>query len=428
MKFARLIPFRFLPGRWSGVRYWRNDPASDCRNRPRSRELRFACRCVVAAVALLAAMGAAQAEVVFGFVTSLSGPVSSLGIPYEKGLAAAMTFASEISGEKVRVIELDDGSDPSVAARNARKLIEDDKVDLILGTAGVPSALAMATVAAELHVPMIALAPIPQVAAGDGGPWVIAVPQPAQLMVDGVAQRMRSQGVRTVAYIGFSDALGDQFYDSLVRAAAKFEITVVANERYSRADTSVTAQALKIVALHPDAVMTGGAGTPGALPFLALAERGYRGPVFGNHGLVNADFVRVGGTSTEGAICPSGPEIVAEQLPDDNPTKSVGLAFRVAYRAANGVAANDAFAPIVFDAWLLALEAVRRSVPAAKPGTQEFRNALRDALVNTRDVVGSLGVYNFTPASVYGVDERARVMVRLINGEWKLLERTGSKP
>lgn len=363
----------------------------------------------------------AQAEIKIGFITSLSGPGASIGIPYSKGMKAALAYISEVSGQKVRVIELDDASDTSAAARDARKLVDEDKVDVLIGTSGVPGSLAMIQVAVEQKTPMIGLTPLPPGPAGDTSPWVISIPQPPSLMVAAVVDHMKAKGIKTVAYIGFSDSWGDLVYNSLMAAAEKTGLKVVTNERYARPDTSVTGQVLKIVAAHPDAVMDGGSGTPGALPLLALAERGYKGPIYGSHALINADFIRVGGKAAEGIICPTGPVVVAEQLPDSAPTKKAALAFRAAYQKANGVSTTDAFSPYSFDAWLVLMDSAKRALATAKPGTPEFRNALREALVNTKDVVGAHAVYNFTPAARNGVDVRARVVVQLDNGNWKLI-------
>jgi branched-chain amino acid transport system substrate-binding protein len=363
-----------------------------------------------------------QAEIVVGFVTGLSGPVSSIGIPNSRGIAAGFAYQSEVSGEKVRFVQLDDASDPSAATRNARKLIEEEKVDILLGTSGAPATLAMATVAVEMKVPMIALSPIAPVAAGEGGPWVVQVPQPAPLLVKGIVDHMKEKGVKSVGYVGFSDAFGDLMYDSLVQNANAAGIKVSSNERYGRADTSVTAQILRLVAARPGAIMVGGTGTPGALPFLALVERGYKGPIYGNHGLISADFLRVVGRAAEGVICPTGPVTVAEQLPESNPIRKVALDFRAAYQKANGAPVNDGFAPYSFDGWLIFLDAAKRAkATGATPGTPAFRNALREAIFTTKEVVGTHGVYNYTPADRHGVDDRSRVMVQLVNGGWKLL-------
>ncbi len=366
------------------------------------------------------ALNAVAADLKVGFITSLSGPVSSLGIPYAKGIQAAAAWKSEIAGHKVQVIQLDDASDPSTSARNARKLIDEDKVDVIIGTAGSPGALAIAAVARETKTPLISIANanLP----GPDGAWMVTVPQPAPLMIGAVVEHMKKAGVKTVGYIGFSDAWGDLVYDSLIKSAEPAGIKVVTNERYARADTSVTGQVLKIVAARPDAVITGTSGTPGALPYVALAERGYRGPIFGTHALINPDFVRVGGNAVDGLLAPTGPVIVAEQLPAENPVRKVAMEFRSAYQKANGVAPADAFSAYSFDAWLLFADAAARAIASkAEPGTPQFRVALHDAINSTKELVGTHGVYNFKPDSRYGSDERSRVIVKLEKGQWKLV-------
>jgi branched-chain amino acid transport system substrate-binding protein len=355
-----------------------------------------------------------------GVNVALSGPNSSLGIPYSKGMQAALAYKAEVNGHKIQLILLDDGSDPTAAARNARKLVQEDKVDVLMGSSGVPSSVAIAQVAKEPKTPMIGLSPIS--IDGADNPWVITVAQPTQLMVDAVVERMKQNGVKTVGYIGFSDAWGDLVYDALMKAAPAAGIKVVSNERYARADQSVTGQVLKIMALQPDAVMTGGSGTPGALPFLALAERGYKGGVYGQHGLINPDFIRVAGASGQGALMPTGPVIVAEQLPDNYPTKKIALDFRKEFQKVNGTATTDAFSAYSFDAWMVFADAAARALAKGDPGTPEFRIALRDAIFSTKEVVGTHGVYNFKAGDIYGVDKRARVIVKLDNGHWKLAQ------
>jgi len=372
---------------------------------------------VAAAVSVLTAANALAADLKVGFITSLSGPVSSLGIPYDKGMKAAVAYKSELNGKKIQVVSLDDASDPSTAARNARKLIDEDKVDVIIGTAGSPGALAIAAVARETKTPLISIANanLP----GEEGAWMVTLPQPAPLMVSAVVERMKKSGVKTVGYIGFSDAWGDLVYDALQKSAEPAGIKVVSNERYARADASVTGQVLKIVALRPDAVITGTSGTPGALPYLALSERGYKGQIYGTHALINPDFVRVGGPSVEGLLAPTGPVIVAEQLPDSSPIRKVSMDFRSAYQKANGAAPTDAFSAYSFDAWLLFLDAASRT--KGDPGTPQYRVALRDSIVSTKELVGTHSVYNFKPDNRYGSDERSRVIVKLEKGQWKLV-------
>ena len=369
------------------------------------------------AIALGSLSPAWAADLKIGFISSLSGPVAALGIPYEKGIRAAIAEHPTIGGRKVELIVLDDASDPTTAARNARKLVVDDKVDVLIGTSGVPGAMAIAAVARELNTPLIS--PTPVTIAGAEGAWTVTVSQPFPMMVAAVVERMKLSGVKTVAFIGFSDALGDLAYDSLLKSAEAAGIKVVSNERYARSDSSVAGQVLKIVATRPDAVFAGNSGTPGALPYIALAERGYKGQLYGTHGLINADFVRVGGASIEGLQVPSGPVLVADQLPDSNPIKKVSMAFRSAYQKANGSAPNDAFSSYTYDAYLLLADAASRT--KGEPGTPAYRSALRDAIVSTKELAGTHGIYNFKPDNRYGSDQRAVVIVRSEKGQWKLV-------
>lgn len=377
-------------------------------------------RKILSLTALMAGLvmaSAARADIKVGFVTSLSGPGASLGIPYGRGIQAALAYKGEVNGEKIQLIQLDDGSDPSAATRAARKLIEEEKVDLLIGTATTPSTIAMMAVATELKVPMIAVSPL----AGQPDPadqWGISVPQPAALLVKVVADRMKRDGMKNIGYIGFSDAWGDLVYGGAKAAEADGEIKVLTNERYARVDTSVTGQILKVLATRPDAVLIGGSGTQGALPLLALAERGFKGKTYGTVALVNPDFVRVGGKAAEGIQVSAGPVIVAEQLPDGHFAKKLALEFRAAYQKANNMPTTDGFSAYSFDGWRIFTTAAERALTTAKPGTAEFHKALRDEILNTKELAGVHAVYNFKPGAYHGVDERALVIVRLVNGAW----------
>ena len=237
-----------------------------------------------------------------------------------------------------------------------------------------------------------------------------------------VADHMKAQDVKTVAYIGFSDSWGDLVLAGFKPSAEKYGIKIVADERYARLDTSVAGQILKILGTHPDAVLIGGSGTPAALPAIALAERGYKGRVYFNPGVINKDFLRVGGSHLEGAYAPTGPVMVAEQLPDSNAAKKTALGFIKAYEGAYGVGSRNAFAAYAYDAYLLADTAVAVASKKASPGTAEFRHALRDALEASKDVVGTHAVYTMTATDHTGVDQRSRVIVQVSSGEWRLVK------
>lgn len=369
------------------------------------------------ATALVVPLTSLAVDLKLGFITSLSGPSSSLGIPYGKGLQAGVAYRPDIDGKKIQVVQLDDASDPTTAARNARKLVVEDKVDALIGTAGTPSGLAINGVARELKVPFISIAQAK--IDGANGAWMVTVPQATPLMVEAVVKHMKAAGVKTVAYIGFSDAWGDIVYEALAASAKANGIQVLTNERYARNDSAVTGQVLKIVAARPDAVLTGTSGTPGALPYLALKERGYRGKIYGTHGIINPDFIRIGGRALEGLYAPTGPVVVAEQLPASNLSRKISLDFRNVYKQTFKVDATDAFAPYAFDAWLIFTDAAQRAMKVHQPGTPEFRAALLQAIQSSSELVGTQGVYNYRPDNRFNADPRSVVMVKLDNGQWK---------
>jgi branched-chain amino acid transport system substrate-binding protein len=373
------------------------------------------------AIALVAAgalgVTAARADVTIGVTLGATGPGASLGIHYKN---AFQLMPKTLGGQPVRYIVLEDGSDATNAGKNARKLITEDNVDVVMGSNGVPSSLQIAQVAFETKTPFVCLTPISL--APDKLAWAFIVPQPTELMMGAVAEHIKANRVKSVGFIGFSDAWGDLMYKATEFHAGSHGYKVVTNERYARADTSVTGQVLKIISAKPDAVVIGGSGTGGALPHVALAERGYKGRIYHNHGTVNREFIKVGGKAVEGAIAPTGPLIVPEELPDSHPVKKVSLDFTKRYEATFGAGSRNAFAGYSADAVMLVGAAIPAAMKKAKPGTPEFRAALRDALENVKNVVGTHGVYNMTAKNHNGQDERARVLVRVEKGEWRLMK------
>jgi branched-chain amino acid transport system substrate-binding protein len=379
---------------------------------------RFPFQALVAAVLALAA-GAALADINVGVTVSATGPAASLGIP-EKNTIALMP--QEIAGQKVHYLVLDDGSDTTKAVSNTRKLITEDKVDIILGSTVTPNSLAMIDVVSEAQVPMISMAASAKIVDPVDAKrrWVFKTPQNDIQMSLAIASHMKDHGVKTVGYIGFADAYGEGWYGEFSKAAALKGITVVANERFARNDSSVTAQVLKLQAAKPDAILIGGSGTPAALPQITLKERGYTGLIYQTHGVANADFLRVGGKNVEGTYLPAGPVLVARQLPATNPVRSSAIDYVTKYEATYGKDSVSTFGGHAWDAGKLMAAAVPVALKKAQPGTPEFRAALRDALENTKDVAGAHGIFNMSPTDHLGLDQRARVMVRIENGTWKI--------
>ena len=370
------------------------------------------------AIAVLALAGTAQADINVGVTVSATGPAASLGIP-EKNTIALMP--KTIAGQKVNYIVLDDASDTTAAVSNTRKLITENKVDLILGSTTTPNSLAMIDVVAEAQTPMISMAASARIVEPQDAKrrWVFKTPQNDIMMSLAIVQHMVNAGVKTAGFIGFADAYGEGWFQEFSKIAAVRGVQVVASERYARADTSVTGQVLKLMAAKPDAILIGASGTPAALPQKALKERGYAGKYYQTHGVANNDFLRVGGADVNGTILPSGPVLVAEQLPVGHPVKKSALAYVAAYEGAYGKGSVSTFGGHAWDAGLLMSAAVPVALKKAQPGTPEFRAALRDALEGVKELPGAHGIFNMSATDHLGMDQRARVMVKIENGAWK---------
>ena len=368
--------------------------------------------------ALALAATAALADITVGVTVSATGPAASLGIP-EKNTIALMP--QTIGGQKVNYVVLDDASDTTTAVANTRKLITENKVDIVLGSSTTPNSLAMIDVAAESQTPMISMAASAAIVEPVDARkrWIFKTPQNDIMMSLAIVGHMQQIGVKTVAFIGFNDAYGEGWYREFSKVAPLKGITVVANERYSRTDTSVTGQVLKIVAARPDAVLIAGSGTPAALPQRALKERGYEGKYYQTHGVANNDFLRVGGKDVEGTYLPTGPVVIAAQLPANNPVRASALEYVTKYEAAYGKGTISAFGAHAWDAGRLMSSAAVVALKGAQPGTPQFRAALRDALEKTTNVAGAHGIFNMSPTDHLGLDQRARVMAQIVNGTWK---------
>jgi branched-chain amino acid transport system substrate-binding protein len=359
---------------------------------------------------------AASAQIKIGAIISITGPTAALGVGYKSAFA---TFPSDIDGKSVTYIIRDDAADASQSVSIAQRMIEEDHVDAIIGPSLTACANAVQPIANAAKVPMIVTSPLDYDPVKY--PYTFSAVQPVSLMVNAVVADMKKRGVKTVAYIGFADGFGDQVYEATKAAADKAGIELVANERYARTDTSTESQVLKVMTKKPDAVMIGGSGTPGTLPDVGLHRRGYKGLIYGNHGMVSPAFLRVGGASVEGTIAVTGPVVVYDQLPDSVPSRGPATIFMKALIEKFGPDSVSPFAGYSEDAFLLIQAAVPAALKDAAPGTEAFRVALRGDLEKTHDLVGTHGVYSMTPTNHNGMDDRARVLVQAVDGQWKLV-------
>ena len=374
--------------------------------------------------ALLTALGlsctAAMAQVKIGVIYSATGPTSLVGIPQKNSIALLPKKIGDLS---VEYIGLDDASDPTQTVTNVRKLLADQNIDALVGPSGSPNAMGVIQFIAEAGVPM--LAPVGTAAVvqpmDDKKKWVFKTTQNDEIIGAALFDHMAKTGVKTLGYIGLSDPYGENWYRVASSLAEKHGIKIIANERFARSDSSVVGQTLKLVGANPDVVLIGAAGGPSVLPEISLVDKGYKGKIYQTHGAALPAFIKLGGKKVEGTIMAASLMLVLPEIADSNPSKKVATQYIDEYKKLYGEAPAT-FGANVYDAGLLLANAVPKAEKAGKPGTKEFRAALRDALEQTKELVGTQGVYNMTPQDHSGFDERGRELIIIKDGQFRLLK------
>jgi branched-chain amino acid transport system substrate-binding protein len=372
---------------------------------------------VIAACAALAVD--AHAQVKIGVITSATGPSSFVGAPQKNSVAL---LPGRVGDTTIEYFYLDDGSDSTHSVTNAKKLLAEQKIDALIGPSGAPNAMGVIEFIAEARTPM--LAPVGGTAVilpmDDRKRWVFKTTQNDDVIADALIEHMTRTGVRTVGFIGYNDPYGESWLRTVVPMLQKAGIRLVATERYNRLDTSVTGQVLRLKAAAPDAVLVAGVAAGAALPHMQLVDAGYTGKIYQTHGAATDDFIRIGGKRVDGAIMAAGLMLVLDQIPDSVPSKKVAAEYVSAYERMYG-AKPATFGANVYDAGLLLQRAIPEALKKGRPGSPEFRAALRDALEGTKELVATQGVYNMTPADHSGFDRRGRVLLTVRDGKWTLL-------
>lgn len=372
------------------------------------------------ATTLVFVCGLAVADIRIGVIASSTGVTAVVGIPQKNTVAL---LPNEIGGQKIEYVVLDDASDPTNAVTALKKLLAEHKVDALIGPTTTPAALALLDFVAEAQVPLLTTVGSSALVLpmDEKRKWVFKTTQNDDLIAEAVVAHMLATGIRSVGFIGFNDPYGENWYKVFAPMAEKAGIRITANERYIRTDASVTGQALKLLAAKPDAVFIAATGGPAILPQATLREKGYKGRVYQTHGVATNDFIRIGGARVEGTLMAGGPMLVADDLPADNPIKGVAQGYIKAYDTRFGVGSTSTFGANTYDASLLLQKAIPEALKKAKPGSAGFRAALRDALEQTKDLVGAQGVFTMSAQNHNGMDRRARVMMTVTNGRWTLI-------
>ena len=375
---------------------------------------------LLAAALLTAGPLAAQAQVKIGVVASATGPTALIGIPQKNTVPLLPKKVGDLS---IQYIPLDDASDPTQTVTAFKKLITDDHVDAIIGPSGSPNAMSALQFAAESGTPM--LAPVGTAAVvlpmTPQKKWVFKTTQNTGIIARALVKDMVTRGIHTVGFIGFGDAYGDDWYQVFSKLVQENGLKLIVSERYQRTDSSVTGQALKILAAHPDAVLVAGTGSAAALPETTLVQQGYKGQFYQTHGAALPAFLKFGGKAVNGTILAASLMLVLPEIPDSNPSKAIAEDYIHRYEALYHQRPAT-FGANVYDAGLLLQHAIPTAAQKAKPGTAAFRSALRDALEQTHELVATQGVYNMSPEDHSGFDQRGREMITVKNEAWTLLK------
>jgi branched-chain amino acid transport system substrate-binding protein len=368
----------------------------------------------------LAASLSAQAQVKIGVIASSTGQAAFVGISQKNSVAL---LPKKIGDTTIEYILFDDASDSTQSVTLAKKLLTEDKIDALIGPSGSPNAMGVLQVMAEAQTPM--LAPVGTSAVvlpmDDKKRWVFKTHPNDDVISEGLVAAMTKRGVKTIGFIGRSDPYGENWYKTFVPMAQKAGMQITANERYNRQDTSVTGQVLKLIAAKPDAVLVAGVAADAALPHIQLVDVGYKGQIYHTHGSATGDFIKIGGKKVEGALVVGPLLLIPEQIPDSVPTKKSALEFVTGYDHLYGTR-PPIFGAGVYDAGLLLQHAIPEALKKGKPGTQEFRTALRDALEGTKDLAMSQGVGTMTAQDHSGFDHRGRVLLTVKDGKWLLVK------
>jgi branched-chain amino acid transport system substrate-binding protein len=370
----------------------------------------------LAAAALALATTAAQADITIGISLPLTGPASGLGIPMSNYIKL---WPASIAGEKLNVIVLDDATDPTKGVVNAKRFVTEDKVDIVMGSAATPVAIAMSDVVAESATPHFAFSPAVLPAGRDA--WMFRLPQGNAVMAHAMIEHMKKNGVKTVGFLGYTDAYGESWLnDFKAQSTLLGGPQIVAAERFARADTSVTGQALKLTSANPDAMLIVASGSGAAMPHKAVVERGFKGKIYQTHAAASRDLMRVGGKDVEGAFVTSGPAVIPEQLPANHPSKALAADFVAKYEKAYGPGSRNQFGGHAYDAVVVLEKVIPVALKKAKPGSKEFRAAIRDAVETMGRTVVSHGVLNYTKDNHWGFTTETGLVLKVVNGDWKV--------
>jgi branched-chain amino acid transport system substrate-binding protein len=370
-----------------------------------------------AALCAVATAAQAQAPIRIGAFLSVTGPAAFLGDPEQKTLelyVERLNAAGGVLGRKLELVAYDSGGDAEKARTFAKRLIEQDRVDLIVGGSTTGETMAVVPLAQAAGMPFISLAGA-VVIVEPVKKWVFKTPHTDRMACDKVFVDMKARGVAKAALISGSGGFDKSMRGQCLAVARNHGIAIVADETYGAGDTDMTAQLTKIKnAAGVQAVLNAGFGQGPAIVTKNYKQLGIGVPLYQSHGVASKQYIQLAGEAAEGVRLPAAALLVAETLPDSDPQKTVVLEYKRAYEARFKQDVST-FGGHAYDGLMLAVEAMKRAGSADKA-------KVRDALEQIRGYMGTAGVVNMSAQDHMGLDLTAFRMLEVRKGDWALVK------
>jgi branched-chain amino acid transport system substrate-binding protein len=373
----------------------------------------------VALVLLLFGSGRALAQepIRIGAFLSITGPAAFLGDPENKTLelyVERLNASGGVLGRKLQLVSYDDAGDAEKARTFAKRLIEQDRVDVIVGGSTTGTTMAVVPLVESAQIPFVSLAgavvivePVKR--------WVFKTPHTDRMACEKIFVDMQSRGTSKVALISGAGGFDKSMRAECVNVAKKHRIDIVADETYGAGDTDMTAQLAKIKSTPGvQAVLNAGFGQGPAIVTKNYRQIDLKLPLYQSHGVASKEFIKLSGAAAEGVRLPAAALLVAETLPESDPQKPVVLGYKREYEARYKSEVST-FGGHAYDGLMLAVEAMKRAGSTDKA-------KVRDALENLRGYMGTAGVVNMAPGDHMGLDLTAFRMLEVKNGNWGLVK------
>lgn len=374
-------------------------------------------RLAILALASAACVGFAQTPIKIGAFLSVTGPAAFLGEPEQKTLEMyvdRINAAGGVAGRKLQLVVYDDAGDADKARTFAKRLLDQDNVDVLVGGSTTGTTMAAVPLAEQAQVPFISLAGA-VVIVEPTKKWVFKTPHTDRMACERIFADMRERKLSKLALIAGSGGFDKSMRAECLKVAPNYGVEVVADESYGAADTDMTTQLARIKATGGvQAVLNAGFGQGPAIVTRNYRQIGLSLPLYQSHGVASKEYVKLSGVAAEGVRLPAAALLVADLLPDSDAQKRVVVSYKHDYekRYESDV---STFGGHAYDGLMLAVDAIKRA-----GGTD--RAKVRDALESTRGYVGTAGVVNMSPTDHMGLDVTAFRMLEVRNANWTIVK------